>query len=57
MIQKETPITEKKKTHIKVIRKLSKYDNDPIFIKKEEEFLKALKEAPLPDFIAKKIIK
>jgi hypothetical protein len=40
-----------------VAENLPNYDDDPIFIKKEEEFLKALKEAPLPDFIAKKIIK
>jgi hypothetical protein len=57
MAKKETDVSQKKKSHITVVENLPNYDNDPVFIRKKEEAYKALKEVPLPDFIAKKVIK
>lgn len=57
MAPDENAIVQWGKSHITVVENLPNYDNDPVFIRKKEEAYKALKEAPLPDFIAKKIIK
>jgi len=57
MPPEENEITRREKTHFTVVENRPDYDDDPIFLKKEEEALKAFKEAPLPDFIAKRIIK
>lgn len=43
------------KARISVVEELPDYSNDPVFIKKREEAIKALTEAPLPDFILDRI--
>ena len=57
MAKKLIEAGKKKKSHIRVVKNLPNYDNDPFFVKKYEEALKFFDNAPLPDFIAKKIIK
>ena len=43
------------KAHITVVDYLPSYENDPVFIKKKEEAIRDLTEAPLPDFILGRI--
>lgn len=38
-----------------VVENLSVDENDPFFIKKREEAIKVLTEAPLPDFLLERI--
>jgi hypothetical protein len=57
MPSEENDITKRGKTHFTVVENMPDYDGDPVFLKKDEEALKALQEAPLPDFIAKRIEK
>ena len=57
MNKKVVEVSKKKRSHIRVVKNLPNYDNDPFLVKKYEEALKAFDNAPMPDFIAKKIIK
>ena len=55
MIQKVTDIALIEKPHIKVVDNLPSSDNDPFFIKKKEDAIKALTECPPPDFLLKRM--
>lgn len=57
MVTKENSFLEKLTANIRVVENMPSYEDDPVFIKKEEEALKALQEAPLPEHIAKLIQK
>jgi hypothetical protein len=57
MAPDESAIVQWGKSHITVVKDLPSYANDPFFVKKYEEALKFFDNAPMPDFIAKKIIK
>ena len=44
--------------HVRVVKNFPHLDdNDPVLIRKKEEFLESLKEAPLPEYILKRIEK
>jgi hypothetical protein len=57
MTPDDSAIVQWEQSHITAVENLPNYDNDPFLAKKYEEALKAFDNAPMPDFIAKKIIK
>ena len=55
MMQKETDIAGLDTYPFTVVESLPDDEDDPFFIKKREEAIKALTEAPLPDFLLQRI--
>ena len=45
------------KADIKIVKGMRSYQDDPVFLKKDEEMLEAIKKNPFPEHVAKLIEK
>ncbi len=44
-----------RKVIIREVKGMPTYENDPVFLKKKEEAIKALKECPIPEHLIKRL--